>query len=474
MSTSTASVTNHLNQPFLSGDWFPVADELDVPACKVSGELPEGLRGGFIQNGPNPRFEPLGRYHMFDGDGMLHRVQIEGGKAAYRNRWIVSNGLAAELRHGRALYHGLGDLTQFPDKELVGDAGPVKNPANTHIIAHAGRYLALWEGGPATEVAADLSTVGVWNFDGKLDGPMTAHPRIDPRTGEMFFFAYSPFPPFLRYYVADAQGNLVHSVELDTPAPTMIHDFVITEDHAVFLDSPIVFNLNFDGGPMVSWRPENGTRLGVMPRHGQADEMKWFDVENGHIQHFWNGWVEGDRIELSGARLDRVEFGIETEGDLESTTAQAAAGKPTRYWIDLAKGTTGQEQFDDMGGDFCRINDDRNGLRTRYHYMSAFIDENDTIGSFNTIAKYDDRTNARTHWYAGPGHRVGEAVFAPDPAGSAEDDGWLLATVHDRAAGTSDLAVFDARDIAAGPIARIHMPRRVPFGFHVNWFPAND
>ncbi len=126
----------------------------------------------------------------------------------------------------------------------------MKNPANTHIIRHAGRYLALWEGGPPTEVTASLETVGEYDFGGALRGSMTAHPRLDPRSGEMFFFAYSVFEPVIRYSVVDASGSLVHRAKIDVPAPVMMHDFVITEDHAVFLDSPIVFDLeNLGEGP---------------------------------------------------------------------------------------------------------------------------------------------------------------------------------------------------------------------------------
>lgn len=466
----SGGVTNSRNQPFLSGAWFPVGDELDVPECTVEGEIPRGLRGTFMQNGPNPRFEPAGRYHMFDGDGMLHAITFEDGKAGYANRWILTRGLQAEMKQGRSLYFGLGNLSEFPDPELVGEAGPVKNPANTHIIRHAGRYLALWEGGPPTEVTADLGTRDLFTFDGKLHGPMTAHPRLDPRTGEMFFFAYSPVAPFLRYYVADASGALVHSVDLDIPAPAMIHDFILTEKYCVFLDSPIIFNLNFDNEPLVTWRPENGTRLGVIPRFGGADEIRWMDVENGHIQHFWNGWLEGDRIELSGCRVENPQFGIDTDENLEETSADATAGRPARYWIDLAAGTCGWEQLDDMGGDFCRINDEWNGVPTRYHYMSAFRGENDVIGHFDTVVKYDYQTGKRTSWWPGNRRIVGEAVFAPAEGAKGEDEGWLVAAVHDMADSTSELVVLDARNVEAGPIARVKMPRRLPFGFHCNWF----
>ncbi len=469
----TGHVTNQFDQPDLAGNLFPADREVDVARCEVTGRLPDGLRGSFVRNGPNPMFEPIGRYHMFDGDGMLHGVSFGDGAADYHNRWIRSRGLGAEIAHGRALYPGLSDVMNFPDASLVGDAGPVKNPANTHIIRHAGHYLALWEGGLPTEVTASLDTIGEYDFGGKLRGSMTAHPRLDPRTGEMFFFAYSVFEPIIRYYAVDATGSLVHKAEIEIPAPVMMHDFVITEDHAVFLDSPIVFDLeNMGSGSMVRWRPENGTRIGVMPRLGTADEVRWFEIEPGHVQHFWNGWVDGDRIELSGCRFTHPEFGIDSESPLDESSADSTPGHPTRFWVDLAAGTAGWEQFDDLGGDFCRFNDDLDGVRSRFHYMSAFLDPDRRIGDFDAIVRYDDLTGERQVWSAGPTGHVGESVFAPDPSGTAEDDGWLVNAVHDSATQRTDICVFDARDVTAGPLARVHLPHRMPFGFHANWFAA--
>jgi carotenoid cleavage dioxygenase-like enzyme len=466
-------VTNALDQPDLRGNLAPVADELDVESCPVSGDVPEGLRGRFVRNGPNPMFEPLGRYHMFDGDGMLHGVTFGPDGVSYRNRWIRSRGLGAEIAQGRAVYPGLGEVMNFPPRELTGDAGPVKNPANTHIIRHAGRFLALWEGGLPTEVTDALETVGEYDFDGRLEGSMTAHPRLDPRTGEMFFFAYSLFAPFLRYHVVDADGVLVHSVAIDLPAPVMMHDFVITEHHAVFLDSPIVFNMeNLGNGPMVGWRPENGTRIGVMPRMGSPEEITWYEIEPGHVQHFWNGWVDGDRIEFCGSRFDAPDFGIDPTAPIDESAASPTPGRPTRYWVDLAKGTAGSEQFDDMGGDFNRVNDGYNGVRTRYLYMSAPVSAGRSIGDFDTIVKYDEQTGDRTEWCSGPNGHVGESVFAADPNGTNEDDGWLVNAVYDDARDATDVVVLDAHDVAQGPIATVHMPRRIPFGFHANWFPA--
>ena len=474
VSDRISHVTNESGNAYLGGSWRPTEAEIDEASLEVQGDLPAGLRGQFIRNGPNPMFEPIhgSGYHMFDGDGMLHSVDFEGGSASYRNRWIVSKGLEVEMGLGRGVYPGLGDLANWPDESITGDAGPVKNPANTHIIRHAGRYFALWEGGLPTEVTADLATVGPYDYDGRVDGmmpAMTAHPRLDPRTGEMFSFAYAPFPPYIRYFVIDPTGTLVHKVDLDLPAPVMMHDFLITEEHAVFLDSPIVLNIGGgEGEPVAKWMPENGARLGVMPRMGTADDIRWFEVEPGHVQHFWNAWADGDRIELRGARWKQVDFGYEAEGE----SIEVEPARPATYWVDLAEGTAGWEHFDDMGGEMCRFNDEYNGIENRYDYMAAYTHDRVGLGAFDALAAYDARTGSRQVWDFGGEREVGEPVFAPDPGGSDEGDGWVLIPAVDRGATRSELHVFEATRIEDGPMAVVRLPQWVPAGFHANWFPG--
>ncbi len=466
------SVTNAARQPDLMGNKGPVADEIDLTECDVSGTVPAALRGTFVRNGPNPMFEPIGRYNLLDGDGMLHAVSIVDGRASYRNRWIRSRGLGAEIANGAALYPGLGNVLDFPGPELTGDAGPVKNPANTHIIEHAGRWLALWEGGAPTEVTRDLETVGEYNFDRRLRGAMTAHPRLDPNTGEMLMFGYSLFEPYLRYHVVDADGTLSHTVALDLPAPVMMHDMIMTQHHAVFLDAPFVFDIeNIGKGPMVKWAPENGARIGVIPRRGAADEIRWFEIEPGHVQHFWSGWSNGNRIEFHGCRYDAPDFGLDNDEDLGSRSAKDNNARPARFWVDLDAGRAGWEPMDDLEGDFNRINPAYDGRPVRYLYMSAFTQPGRHLGDFDAVVKYDDVTGERTIWSAGPSGHVGESVFAADPNGTAEDDGWLINAVHDDVRNECDVVILDARDVEAGPVATIHIPRRVPFGFHANWFP---
>jgi carotenoid cleavage dioxygenase len=468
-------VTNQAQQPDLLDNRFPVADEIDAYRCRVSGELPEALRGTFVRNGPNPAFEPIGRYSLLDGDGMLHAVRFAEDGVSYRNRWVRSRGLMAEVDHGAAIYPGLGDVLNFPPRELTGDAGPVKNPANTHVIEHAGRWLALWEGGLPTEVTPDLDTVGEYDFDGALRSPMTAHPRLDPRTGEMVMFGYSLFEPYLRYHVVDADGTLSHSIAIDLPEPVMIHDLVITEHHAVILDAPMVFDLdNIGKGPMVRWRPDRETRIGVIPLRGSAEDIRWFPVEPGYVQHFWSAWEDDGRIEFTASRYQNPDFGIDNTTELSERSAKDHHALPARFWVDLAAGTAGWEPLDDLHGDFNRINPAYDGVRTQHRYMAGFTRTDRHLGDFDAIVKYDDSTDTRHLWSAGETGHVGESVFAADPAGTREDDGWLLNAVYHHDRDATDLVVLDARDVAAGPVATVHLPRRVPFGFHANWFPEVD
>lgn len=443
----------------------PVMDERDDRDLQVVGRLPAGLRGMFARNGPNPQFAPLGAYHPFDGDGMLHAIYFEDGRARYRNRWIESAGLLAERKRQRACFGSVSQF-RFPEQDVMDEAGIMKNNANTHFVRHAGHYLALMEAAPPTEVSRELKTLGEYDFAGKLAGPMTAHPKIDPRTGEMVFFGYSPMPPYLRHHVADASGALVHSIEIDLPAPVMIHDFAITERYSIFLDSPAVFDVGamMKGEPGVRWEPERGTRLGVVPRHGKAGDVRWFDVDTCNVVHFFNAWDDGHVIELYGPAFDRMPGALQFENP-----EQTERPFPWHWRIDLAAGTVTAEQTDDRPGEFPRINDTRVSRRHRFMYNSLARDWQFGF-NFNGVVKYDIETGKAWEFIHPDTAVVGEHIFAPDPQGSAEDDGWVLTMSTDRLTERSELVVLDARDLGAGPVARVRVPRRVPIGFHANWF----
>jgi carotenoid cleavage dioxygenase-like enzyme len=461
--------------PWLSGYQAPVTHELDVADLRVTGHLPQALRGRYVRNGPNPAFAPLGRYHPFDGDGMLHAVELGDGGASYRNRWIDSAGLGAERRAGHSLFGGLSDW-KLPSQEVMDEVGMMKHTANTHVVGHAGRTLALMEASPPTEVDAALSTLGLFTFDGALAGAMTAHPKTDPETGELVFFGYSPLPPYLRYHVADAAGQIKTSIEVDLPQPVMMHDFAVSHRHVAFFDLPAVFDLQamLSGGEGIRWEPSAGARIGVLDRSAPEAGVRWFEVDPFYVFHFLNAHdavdaAGHDVLVVEGCRADRlgVNFG-------DDVIEESVVPMLHRWKIDLTAGTVTDEPLDDQAGDFPRINDRFAGLDTRYGYLghprSWDDDRNTEVVEFEGVTKYDLQSGTSTTYSYGDRALTGETCFVPDPTRTGEDDGWLVALVHDPDENESTLRVVDAQ--ALEEVARVHLPQRVPFGFHGSWFPA--
>ncbi len=454
--------------PFLTGVYAPVDDELHVADLGVEGTLPEALDGWYLRNGPNPQFTPIGTYHVFDGDGMVHGLEIRDGRARYRNRWVESKGLLAERKRGRAVFGGLSEF-RTPDPGVVEEAGIMKNTANTHLIRSGSRLLALMEAGRPTEMTDELATVGEYDFGGALHGPMTAHPKVDPVTGEMVFFGYSPLPPYLRLHVADAAGNLVRSDEIALPAPVMMHDFAVSARRVVFFDLPAVFDLQamLAGGEGIRWDPANGARIGVLDRRSEHADVQWIEVEPFYVFHFLNAHDDGDAVVVTGCRSERLNIGFGPDAVVEDV-------HPTlhRWRIDTITGAVTEERLDDRPGDFPRVNDDFAGLATRYGYVAHAATWGGGEVLFDGVVKHDLEAGTDTVVTYGPRVVAGEAAFAPDPTRTGEDAGWLLNFVHDLDTDTSSFVVLDAATLETA--ARVPLPRRVPIGFHGSWFPGSD
>ncbi|MEU0402420.1 carotenoid oxygenase family protein [Streptomyces sp. NPDC006197] len=425
----------------LSGNYAPVTEELTAHELPVTGRIPEELTGWYLRNGPNPADTASG--HWFFGDGMVHGVRLEGGRAvSYRNRWVRT----ATFTDGARMYdeRGRRDLT----------AGP----ANTHVVRHAGRTLALVETALPHELTPALDTVGPYDFGGRLTTAMTAHPKTCPLTGELHFFGYGiAEAPYLTYHRADASGELTVSRPVEVPGPTMMHDFGLTAGHVVFLDLPVVLDLGLAGTGTMPYRWDDGygARLGVLRRDDPYGRVRWFTVDPCYVFHVLNAYDAADGTVV----VHVMRYPELWRRAADGTVDRDREAVLWKWTVDPVTGTVREEQCDDRPGEFPRTDDRLAGLRAAHGHV--------TCG--NSLVRYDlDAGSSVTHDF-GPARTPGEAAFAPAADGSPA--GWLMTYVHDAGTGRSDLAVLDADDLAAGPVATIHLPARVPHGFHGNWLP---
>jgi carotenoid cleavage dioxygenase-like enzyme len=443
----------------LTGHLAPVPDEIDAVDLPVVGALPPELTGRYLRNGPNPLpGDPPA--HWFTGHGMVHGVRLRNGRAEwYRNRWVRTKELA-------------GASMIRPDGTVDRSVGV----ANTHVIAHAGRIMALVESSFPHVLTPELGTVGPYDFGGRLTTAMTAHPKTDPVTGELHFFGYGFAPPFLTYHKLSAAGELVISAEIAVPGPTMMHDFAITERHAVFLDLPMTFSLDrLVTGMPYGWDDAYGARLGVMPLD-RPGEVRWFAVDPAYVFHVGNAYTDqAGRVVLDAARYapadavamwDRI--GTNPAGHAAGAAATGAA-RLHRWVLDPSNGAATETLLDDHSVEFPTLDDERVGREARYRYAVS-----DT-GSAAAVVKFDAASGGVTEHALGADTVAGEAVFVPNGTpGRAEDDGWLLTITTRRDGHASQLLVLDATDVAGEPVAAVTLPRGVPSGFHGSWIPDDE
>lgn len=429
------------DQPFwLTGNFAPTMEEVTDNQLKVTGTIPAELNGRYFRNGANPKHGDTP--HWFLGDGMIHGLELSNGKANwYRNRWVKTPILDAVDDDSVA---SMGDLT--------------RSLANTHIVGHAGKILALEEGHWPFELSKDLETVGPYNYNGKLETGMTAHPKICPETGEMLFFAYGVMPPYLTYHRANAEGELVQSEAIEVPGATMVHDFNITRNHVIFMDLPLVFNFEnaANAGIPIQWSDDYGARLGVMPRNGNNSDVVWYDIDPCYVYHPLNSYEDGDDIVIEVCRMEHSM----------KPNAKEVPPMMHRWTIHTKTGRVTESQIDDRSVDFPRVPDSLIGLRHRYGYTAEFASGLPYAAAFR---KYDMHSGNSVAHQLREGCMGGEPVFVPAANAENEDDGYLLSYVYDQHNSTSELVVVDAGTMDDEPVARIHIPARIPAGFHGSW-----
>lgn len=445
----------------LVGSRKPVFEEVTLTELEVKGEIPRDLNGRYFRNTANPQTGFT--EHWFIGDGMLHGVELRDGKANwYRNRWV---------RTPMFDHPGVDRLTLALDPEKFTFDHAV-SAANTHIIGHGGRILALEEGSFPYELTRELETVGPHDFGGRLTKAFTAHPKFCPDTGEMLAFGYGQIPPYLLYYRVAADGELVQQEEITVTGPTMMHDFAATRTRTIFMDLPAIFDMELamKGGMPIRWSDDYPARFGIMPREGNDAQVKWFDVEPCYCFHTLNAFDDGDDVVVYGMRVPEL---WRDSSELSMDTMAPPEDRPRLHeWrFNMASGAVKERYLDDEASEFPTVSPAKQGHPIRFGY-SLGVGEIAGPSMGGKVNKYDLRNGAARESHAFPhGHEPGEAVFVPREGGTAEDDGYLMTYVWQPETDTSYMVILDAANISAEPLAEIHVPRRIVSGFHSSWIP---
>lgn len=481
-------ITSSTNR-YLRDNFAPVREELTATDLAVTGRLPAHLDGRYLRIGPNPLDDPGDQHHWFLGEGMVHGVRLRDGQAQwYRNRWVRS-----------------ADVADALGEPVRGTPGELDFAANTNVLQHAGRTLALVEAGaPPYELAHELDTVGPCDFGGTLPSlpgrpGYAAHPHRDPDTGELHALSYS----WMRgnkvaYSVLGNDGRIRRSVDIEVHGSPMMHDFALTERHVVILDLPVTFDIAMATAdvprlirplvrgvlnrvigrnplpePVIAriarggsdepslpyrWNRDYPARIGILPRDADGDAVRWFEIDPCYVFHTLNAYDDGDSVVVDVVRHPRM-FDTVLNGPDEGPAVL------TRFTLDLRTGRAHESGMDQRSQEFPRHDERLTGRRHRYGWAVGF--EDGVPG--DTVLRHDLATGTTDARRLGSGMEASEFCFVPDPDGTAEDDGVLMGYVHDRAEGRSQLRLLDAATLE--DVATVHLPGRVPAGFHGNWAP---
>jgi carotenoid cleavage dioxygenase-like enzyme len=468
------------DHPYLNGPWTPQHEE--VNACDlevIEGKVPTDLDGVYLRNTENQIHAPLGRYHPFDGDGMIHQIEFRRGAVSYRNRFVRTRCLQAEQEAGGSLWGGLMDPPNTSLRPGFGSHGSLKDSSSTDVIVHARVALStFYQCGEAYCLdPKTLETLGVAAW-GPLDG-VSAHPKVDPNTQELLFFNYSKHAPYMHYGVVDRHQKLVHYVGIPLPGPRLPHDMAFTKQYSILNDLPAFWDeeLLKSNIHAVRMHRELPSRFGVIPRYGRTDELRWFEAEPTYILHFLNAYEVGDEIVMDG--YFQEDPTPETRNDVPSKYARLMTyldeysfrSKLHRWRFNLRTGKTTEERLDDRVLEFGTINQRFAGVRNRYAYSTIAKPGWFLMTGF---VKHDLETGKSWTVNLAPGRYGSEAPFAPRVDAKDEDDGYLVSFVTDENTGTSECIVIDSKCFEDGPVCRIALPHKICSGTHAHWAERSE
>ena len=463
------------NHPYLNGAWTPLMEEVDVDALSViSGAIPDDIDGVYLRNTENQVHQPLGRFHPFDGDGMIHQVEFRGGRASYRNRFVRTRGFEAEQEAKASLWGGLADPVALAKRPGWGAHGSLKDASSTDVVVHAGKALSTFyqcgEGYRLNPITLEQEGLAPWV---PIDG-ISAHPKVDERTGELMFFNYSKHAPYMHYGLVGPDDRLSHYQPIPLAGPRLPHDMAFTENYVIFNDLPAFWDAALLERNIHAVRFHEGlpSRFAVVPRRG--GEPRWFEAAPTYVLHWLNAYEDGDEIVLDGYFQEDPTPQPKADAPpgygamMAYLDEHAFRSKLHRWRFNLKDGTTREERLDDRIMEFGMINAQYAGRKYRYGYSTVsepgwFL--------FKGFVKNDLETHTSTEFILPEGVYASEAPFAPRTNAADEDDGYLVSFTIDENRGASECILLDAKDLAKGPICRLALPHKLCSGTHAVWAP---
>ncbi|MEO6387443.1 MAG: carotenoid oxygenase family protein [Croceibacterium sp.] len=468
----------------------PRRAELSVRNLEVEGEIPAEIEGAFFRAVPDNAHAPMFADDIaLNADGMIARFNFESGAVDFDIKYVKTERYLAEKKARRALFGRYRN--KFTDDPSV--AGVDRTLANTTPVWHAGRLFMTKEDGRAYEIDPDtLETRGKWDFYGKLRSEtFTAHPRVDPATGELFFFGYEAGGLCTRdvaYGIADATGKLVSEQLFEQPYCASIHDFVITEKYAIFPIFPTTADLDrmIAGGAHWAHQQDLESWIGIMPRYGQVSEMRWIKGPIGvSAFHEVNAFDDGDLVHIDMCLTDTNAFSFMREAGGIEREQQSLQGALTRWTIDLSKPAPEiVERPLGPPGDLPRLADADQGRpynRAWYLSMNPEAQGPPMLGgpvgaNFNALVRIEPGNGRVSVMAVPPGAGISEPahIAASDP----DHGGWLLTVVdvpngppgagspHDY---SSELWIVAADEVEKGPIAKVKTGLALRSQVHGAW-----
>ena len=472
------------DHPYRTGPWRPQTTEWDADDLTVvSGELPTDLDGVYLRNTENPLHPALKYYHPFDGDGMIHVVGFRDGKAFYRNRFVRTDGFAEELDANGPLWPGIGEPIELAKRDYGWGARTLmKDASSTDVVVHRGEALSShYQCGDLYRIDPySGETLGKAAWEGRFptDWGVSAHPKVDDTTGELLFFNYSKQAPFMHYGVVDDTGALVHYVDVPLPGPRLPHDMAFTENYVILNDFPMfwdpaLLDLNVH---LPRFHRDVPSRFAVIPRRGDASQIRWFEADPTYVLHFPNAYEDGDEIVLDGFFQGDPEPADDGNGDKWQRRFRFLAldrmqTRLHRWRFNLVTGEAREERLSDSISEFGMVNPAHAGRGYRYAYAATakpgwFL--------FDGLVKHDVATGAEERFAFADGVFGSETVMAPRVGSRCEDDGYLVTITTDMNADASYCLVFDAARLSDGPVCTLALPERVSSGTHATWAAGSE